>query len=315
VLTREEVWADQIDLERLCHDRALETVETNTSNAFYGHADILKRVAGVPSGRALSVTIPHGVSFAGPNLTEAHSTHATGYSYQRELDDAMSQHGSRALIRGAAPFTYVPHLVSTAVDARRGTLYFPAHSTRFTSVDAAYDAMADVLAALPAEWQPVRVCCYYMDILRGNHRPFLKRGIPVVSAGHMYDPHFLFRLWHLLSCHERAASNSHGSHTPYAIFAGCRYSYMPIGPVTVRCERGYEDWWEGPRPDSADLLASVFPAHGAGDADTRDGAERGSMTASFVANDLLGLARRLTPLQLASALSAADRRQRRRSAE
>lgn len=300
LLTLEEVLAQQSDLPRLCADRALPTVETNESNAFYGHADILKAVIGAPASRPLSVTIPHGVSYAGPNLTEANSSHATAYCFQREFDDVMSQFGARALIRSAAPFVYVPTLVAAHKGTRRGTLFFPAHSTRFTSVDAEYDAMADVLAALPAEWHPVRVCCYYMDVLRGRHRPFVERGIPVVSAGHMYDPAFLFRLWHLLSMHEHAASNSHGSHTPYAIAAGCSYTYMPVGEITVTCERGYEDWWEGPRPDYAALLAQVFPPH------TR----RPHSAVAALADDLLGIRRILPRTRLAAALVAAERRQR-----
>jgi len=300
VLTLEEVLHQQSDLERLCVDRTLTTVETNESNAFYGHADILKAVIGAPQTRPLNVTIPHGVSYAGPNLTEANSSHATAYCFQREFDVVMSQYGARALIRSAAPFAYVPSLVPPNTARRHGTLFFPAHSTRFTSIDTAFDVMADALAALPAEWHPVRVCCYYMDVLRGHHRPFVERGIPVVSAGHMYDPAFLFRLWHLLSMHEHAASNSHGSHTPYAIAAGCSYTYMPMGEIAVTCERGYEDWWEGPRPECAALLAQAFPAH------TR----RPNHAVSALADDLLGIRRILPPSRLAAALVAADRRHR-----
>ncbi len=304
MLTLAEVLREQADLERLCHDRDLKTVETNVSNAFYGHADILKAITGYPASRPLTVTIPHGVSYAGPNLTEANSAHATAYCYQREFDAIMSRAGTRALIRSAAPFAYVPQLVERASGRREGTLFFPAHSTRFTSVEAEYDATATALAALPIEWQPVSVCCYYMDVLRGHHRPFLERGIPVVSAGHMYDPAFLVRLWHLLSMHRHAASNSHGSHTPYAILAGCSYTYLPIGAVTVRCERGYEDWWEGPRPESAGLLADALPP----------GEQRSVSALRPLADDLLGLSRQLSPLALAAALVAADRRQHSRAA-
>jgi hypothetical protein len=304
MLTAAEVMREQADLERLCHDRELVTIETNISNAFYGHADILKMIAGYPASRPLSVTIPHGVSYAGPNLTEANSAHATAYSYQREFDAIMSQSGTRALIRSCAPFAYVPQLVERAAGARAGTLFFPAHSTRFTSVETEYDEMAATLAALPMEWQPVSVCCYYMDVLRGHHKPFLERGIPVVSAGHMYDPAFLVRLWHLLSMHRHAATNSHGSHTPYAILAGCTYTYLPVGAITVRCERGYEDWWEGPRAECAALLAEVLPP----------GAQRTSAALLPLADDLLGVSRQLSPLRLAASLVAADRRHHVRNA-
>lgn len=304
MLTVAEVLREQTDLERLCHDRDLVTIETNISNAFYGHADILKAIAGYPASRPLNVTIPHGVSYAGPNLTEANSAHATAYCYQREFDAVMSQGGRRALIRSAAPFAYVPQLVERADAPRQGTLYFPAHSTRFTSVDTEYDALAESLATLPIEWQPVSVCCYYMDVLRGHHRPFLERGIPVVSAGHMYDPAFLVRLWHLLSMHRHAASNSHGSHTPYAILAGCSYTYLPVGTIAVRCEQGYEDWWEGPRPESAALLSDALPP----------GLRRSRESLLPLADDLLGISRQLSPVRLSTALIAADRRQRTRAA-
>lgn len=299
MLTLAEVLHEQRALDRLCADRALQSVELFEWNAFYGHADVLKAAAGMPADRPLFVTLPHGVTFGGqPNAAEAGAAVATAYSYQREYDEALSRGGRRAVIRGAAPFAHVRHLVPAPPAQRDGVLFFPSHSTRFTTAEAEYDRMAQELAALPASLGPVRVCCYYMDILRGHHLPFLERGLSVYSAGHQYDPRFLVRLWHLLTMHAHVFSNSYGSHLPYALFSGCSFTYWPIGTVNNRADAGYEDWCVPTPPVFAEMLSRQFPA----------GVTRSDLASRLAAVDLIGAHRELSREQLRGCLDAAERR-------
>jgi hypothetical protein len=306
MLSLEEVLEEQRALDRLCADRTLETVELFEWNAFYGHAAILKAITGLPVDRPLFVTLPHGVTFLGrPNAAELHANIGTAYSYQREYDEALSIGGARMVIRGAAPFTYLPHLLGPAPAHRSGVLYFPSHSTRYTTVEAGYDRLAEMLCALPAHLGPVRVCCYYMDVLRGHHRPFLERGIPVYSAGHQYDPLFLVRLWHLMSMHRHVMSNAHGTHLAYAMFAGCSFTFLDTPDARYVAAPGYEDWVITAPPAFKTLHDQLFA----------DGRTCDDVASRAAAVDLIGAARQLPPERLRQLLVAADRREQlRRSA-
>jgi hypothetical protein len=300
MLTREAAWHEQRDLLRLCAERQDDALELFPWNGFYGHAAILKAVTGLAADRPLFVTLPHGVTYRGtPNQAETSADIATAYSYQREYDGALSLNGYRALIRGAAPFTYVPDLVGSASGARAGTLYFPSHSTRFSTADAEYDVIADQLARLPASCGPVRACCYYLDILRGHHRPFLERGIEVVSAGHQLDPLFLLRLWHLLTSHDHVMSNSHGTHMAYAMFAGCSFTYWSTGNLQCRTDPGYEDWVVYAPPMYSAIFETLYA----------DGAKRVDFAARQTALDFIGASRKLPIPLLRHALQSAERRE------
>jgi hypothetical protein len=122
------------------------------------------------------------------------------------------------------PFAYAEVLAGPVqADARHGTLFFPGHSTHRVTSSADFEGMAEALTRLGSRFQPVSVCIYWRDQQLGRHRPFVDRGLPVVSAGHMYDPDFLFRLLDLLRRHRYAASNEAGSTLVYSVIAGCRF--------------------------------------------------------------------------------------------
>jgi hypothetical protein len=301
MLTREQVLHEQRDLARLCADRPVPTVELFEWNAFYGHAAVLKAAAGLPADRPLHLTLPHGVTFLGrPNAAEAGAPIATAYSYQREYDEALSRDGTRAVIRSAAPLCYVRDIVGAPPASREGVLYFPSHSTRFSTADAEYDRIAEMLLGLPSHLGPVRVCCYYMDILRGHHQPFLDRGIPVYSAGHQYDPLFLVRLWQLLRMHRHVYSNARSTHLAYAMYTGCSFTFLSAGNVQHHTEPGYEDWVITIPQQFQSMLESLYA----------DGVTRDDATARATATDLIGASRKLSTVQLRACLLAAERRAR-----
>jgi len=89
-----------------------------------------------------------------------------------------------------------------------------------------YEALADRLEQLDETYKPVTVCIYWKDYLMGRHEIFADRGLPIVSAGHMFEKSFLYRLARLLSRFRYAAGNHIGSHLFYAVKAGCRYFHL-----------------------------------------------------------------------------------------
>lgn len=263
VLTLQDTLASQGDLSRLCADRPLDTHEIFEPNAFYGVDSVLKLYAGLPQTYALKAVVIHGVHLTDSWVwrAEAQAPVPVVFCYPPYRQRAYASCTTKEIILSASPFVYVAEMLKTQPrPERRGTIFFPMHSTHWNTAHADYEQLADELAQLDDEYQPVTVCMYWRDVNLGRHLPFQKRGLSIVSAGHIYDGYaFLFRLYHLCSIHRYACSNGFGSHMFYAVNAGCAYYHFhngeysyEIGPV------GYAD--NLPETDTAieQELASLF---------------------------------------------------------
>lgn len=106
----------------------------------------------------------------------------------------------------------------------KGTLAFPAHSTPSIDDVSNIDEYARQLKALPAPFQPVSVCMHMHDINKGQHRVFMRHGIPVFTAGNTSDQRFAARFYALLRDFRYATSNMIGSYTYYAVEMGIPFS-------------------------------------------------------------------------------------------
>lgn len=107
--------------------------------------------------------------------------------------------------------------------SRTGTVVFPAHSSHHIIAEFDYQSYADELIRLPDKYHPVVVCMYWKDWLIGRARPFLDRGLPVVSAGHIYDDLFQYRLYDICRHFRFATSNILGTHLFSSVKAGCSF--------------------------------------------------------------------------------------------
>ena len=234
LLSLEQTLREQENLTELCGDRPNETSEYFEANNFYGMASILQSYAGFSQDSVLNAVVPHGINLSDTFVWEAevkapvpaifyHSRHVK-HSYAK----AIQEHGiHKFLIPCASPFLYVvEQLKSLPRPERKGTIFFPAHSTHHIIAEMDYEALAEKLENLPEEFQPVTICLYWKDYNLGREKPFKDRGMNIVSAGHMYDPLFLYRFYHLCSRHQYASSNEIGSHLFYSVKAGCSYFYF-----------------------------------------------------------------------------------------
>lgn len=230
MLTLQDTLASQCDLSRLCADRPLLTNEIFPPNAFYGMDSVLKLYAGLPQTYALKAVVPHGVHFTDSWVfepeVEARVPIVLCYPPYRER--AYARYTTKEVVLSASPFLYAAEMLKTQPrPERRGTIFFPAHSTHWSTAHTDFDRVAEALAHLEDEYQPVRVCMYWRDVNLGRHVPFEKRGLSVVSAGHMFgNPEFLYRLYHLCSLHRYASGNGVGTHMFYAVKAGCSYFHF-----------------------------------------------------------------------------------------
>lgn len=108
----------------------------------------------------------------------------------------------------------------------QGTLFFAFHST--PDMLAVYDVkeICDMLKALPDEMHPVCVCLFMTDIHRGGHLQYLEQGIPVYTAGNVWDIRFADRFYDILRRFRYAASNHLGSYAVYSVEMGIPFSFL-----------------------------------------------------------------------------------------
>jgi hypothetical protein len=179
--------------------------------------------------------VPHGIVFNETYVWEAErrAPLPAVLTYSDYRARAYERLTDKLPIRSAVPFAYLLKLLDgVSPGARAGTLFFPSHSSHRVTAEADFSGMAEVLTDLEAKYQPVTVCIYWRDYELGRHVPFLECGLRVVSAGHIFDPAFLFRLFHLCQSHYYAASNHIGSSLLYSALAGCRCFLLPQFSMT-----------------------------------------------------------------------------------
>jgi hypothetical protein len=101
-----------------------------------------------------------------------------------------------------------------------------------------YERLAHELSKIGDDFKPISVCIYWKDFNLGAHIPFINFGMKVVSAGHIYDSDFLFRIFHLCSLHQYAAGNGLGSHIFYSVKSGCSYFHFPLIDYKLSADEG-----------------------------------------------------------------------------
>ena len=225
-MNRDKLLAEAIDLDHVCRNRDLDSREIFQPNAFYGNDLVLKRYAGLPAHRPLKIVVPHGIVFEGSFVweMERRAQLPAVFAYSDARAQAYARATRKLPIRTCVPFAYLQELLGDASRGqRKGTLYFPSHSSHRATAHADLAGMAKALSRLEDKYQPVTICIYWRDFELGHQQPFLDRGLRVVSAGHIFDPAFLFRLYYLCQQHRYASGNHVGSSLFYSVLAGCSF--------------------------------------------------------------------------------------------
>ncbi len=206
-------------IDTLARERPLVTRELHVQNDYYGHAELLKRYAGIPTGHPLKATIEHGVVL--------HQQF-----WQLELESPLplflcsSERRARLFERRGPAHRYgvpigpmIAYAPAPMHDERspRRLLLIPAHSTHHVSARYDVDRFVDHALDGYPEVDEVEVCLYWKDVLEGVHERFRRPGLRCFTAGHLHDPLFLVRLRQLLRRADAVVTNSVGSHIFYAL--------------------------------------------------------------------------------------------------
>ncbi len=229
MLSLEETIQSQEDLDFLCSDRPLNTNEIFKGNAFYGIDNVIKEYAGFPKEYQLKVVIPHGIYLNKNRVWDSERNACLPIifcypAFRKQIYEIMTD---KKVILSASPYIYTIELLKhKRKPKRRGLIFFPHHSTHHISVKMDYLNLAEELCRLDDKFKPITICIFWRDYNLGHHKAFEKKGLRIVTAGHMFDPLFLFRLHHLCSIHQYASGNGLGSHIFYSIKSGCSYFHF-----------------------------------------------------------------------------------------
>lgn len=243
MLSLQETIDDQNSLNKLCEDRAVPYHEFFPGNCYYGNEYILKLYANFPEKYLIKINIPHGVQ-VGLNVWEEEikSQLPAIFTYSNNhlevCEKSIKKNRiNKHTIPAAMPFLYLLDLLKgQPKPLRKGTIFFPSHSSHHVTTTFDLESMVEHLMSLDEKFQPVTVCVYWKDFLLGQHLPFEKKGMKIVSAGHIYDKLFLSRLYHLCSTHRYSTSNEFGAPIFFSIKSGCSYFYTSISKCFLTAE-------------------------------------------------------------------------------
>jgi hypothetical protein len=233
-----QFYFEQQDLDKLCADRPLRTREIHGPNDFYGQASVIKRYVGLPQWYSLKVVLEHSpVMHDRMWQLDRNRLLPLNFSSSPQRAKVAQQCSGRPSFPIGFGFLYAKELVDVALAGRslgepKGTLVFPFKSTQWVETRFDHADYAERITNLPEAMKPIVVCMYWKDVLRGAHRPYQHKGFTVVSAGHMFDANFLYRLYDICRQFRYAVSNEFGTQLFSSVASGCRFFYLGSSPIT-----------------------------------------------------------------------------------
>lgn len=102
----------------------------------------------------------------------------------------------------------------------KNLLAFPCHSTHHVDVNYDISEYCRFLESIGKNFNKIRICLFWKDILRGYARIYSDFGFDCVTAGHMYDPLFLPRLKSIICTATISTSMACGTSVAYCVIMG-----------------------------------------------------------------------------------------------
>lgn len=228
----------QPDIDTICTDRDLVTREIHHPNDFYGQASILKRFAGLPADRPLKAVLEHAPLFSRYMWDHDRDADlAINLSVSQERGEMISEISGKRSIPIGFGYYYAmevfKELHPTACSTqRKGSVVFPFKSTHVIKTNFDHADYAKRLMELPDEFHPIVCCIFWKDYLHGSHLPYQEAGIPVISAGHMFDHDFMLAFYDICRQFKYAISNEMGSYVFLSVASGCPFFYLDSSEIT-----------------------------------------------------------------------------------
>ncbi len=210
---------NQEDLELMSRDLELNSSELHVWNDFYGNASLLKKYSFFRTKYFYS-TIEHGIRLDQTIWhVDKNSPLKCALTYSEFRKKLYQNQTTKYVFNIGSIINYVR--IKNDIKPS-GSIYFLAHSTHYVDVNVEIKEVINKLKLLPDNLRPEYICIYWKDILREKHILFIENGFKVVSAGHMYDSNFLYRLKEILLNFSVMITSEIGSHVFHAQNCGLK---------------------------------------------------------------------------------------------
>jgi len=207
---------NQADLELMSKDIDLVTNDIHIWNDFYGQSSVIKKK--IFNSKTLYSTLEHGVGFDDIIWhIDKNSVFKSSIIFSEFRKMVYKSQTKNYIFNIGSIINYVELKEKYE---QKDSIYFLTHSTHEINVNVNLQQIINELKILPQTIRPEYVCIYWKDIQRGKHKIFLDNGYKVISAGHMYDKLFLYRLKEIFLNFKILITNELGSHVFHASNCG-----------------------------------------------------------------------------------------------
>lgn len=212
---------NQNKLDLLSNDISFKTSEVHIQNDYYGQASIIKSILLKPS-KSLYAVFEHGVGVIDDIWhVDKFSEFKVSYLSSEFRKQVYKEKTKKYCFNVGNIIDYIK-LPSESNYKKNGSIYFLSHSTHNISNNLNLNKIIEELNLLPIEYRPKYICIYWRDIQLGYHKLFIENGFQVVTAGHMYDKLFFYRLKEILLNFEIIIVSELGSQVFYAHLCGLK---------------------------------------------------------------------------------------------
>lgn len=232
---------EELLIERFVEELKEKDLRKTPACEKYGYGAALRAYYGMPRSFPLNLKSQHGVCLWDeiPSSELSSKKKLMLVFNRRWLKKWEQARTGKWVLATPNPFLLYKkkHNIRQRSDAS-GSVFFYAHSTAREQAENDSANLIKTLKELPDSFGECLVSMHYVDVMRGEYKPFLDAGFKVFCAGHFSDVSFPERFYSVLSSKKYALSNSIGSHYFYAIEHGLPFSYVGAPPVYKNA--GYE---------------------------------------------------------------------------
>lgn len=213
------------DYVELAKEIPFYPIERVRDSNYYGHANTLKKYAGIES---ISAAIEHGI-YLGDTITYAEKLKTTNsiIAMGDNRVKSVEKSGINKKVLAIGPYIHYANSILSDSDFQnikrkmgKTLLVMPSHSVTYSTVKFDIEKFIDFINSFRDKYQTIMVCLHYNDVQKNPQytNAYLKQGYKIVCAGHRFDLNFINRLKTIILLSDYVVANSFGTNTGYCTF-------------------------------------------------------------------------------------------------